>query len=129
MKNDIVVKMSDELDILIGKEYCPVCASIYQKNTQRCPECGTFHSGIHLEDREAPTPEERVAAREVDPTDYSINPNTAIVDEEFDSDDSSVKNWTGGSTDFSFIDDEPVSKVESKQPNQPLDKDEILHED
>ncbi len=121
--------MSDELDILIGKEYCPVCASIYQKNTQRCPECGTFHSGVHLEDREPPTPEERVSSREVDPTDYSINPNTAIVDEEFDSDDSSVKNWTGGSTDFSFVDEDPIPSKEVTQNNIEIDEDEILHED
>ena len=121
--------MTDELDILIGKEYCPVCASIYQKNTQRCPECGTFHSGVHLEDREPPTPEERVAAREVEPTDYSINPNAAITDEEFDSDDSSVKNWTGGSTDFSFVDEEPIAKENQKSTNAEIIPDEIIHED
>lgn len=124
-----VILMTDELDILIGKEYCPVCASIYQKSTQRCPECGTFHSGVHLEDREPPSPEERVAAREVEPTDYSINPNTAITNEEFDSDDSSVKNWTGGSTDFSFVDEEPIAKENQKSTNTEIIPDEIIHED
>ena len=121
--------MADELDILIGKEYCPVCASIYQKNTQRCPECGTFHSGVHLEDREPPTPEERVTAREVEPTDYSINPNTAITSEEFDSDDASVKNWTGGSTDFSFVDEEPISKETQETSKIENISPEIIHED
>ena len=121
--------MTDDLDILIGKEYCPVCASIYQKNTQRCPECGTFHSGIHLEDREPPTPEQRVVNREVDPADYSINPNTAIVDEEFDSDEAAVKNWTGGSTDFTFEDDEPISKIETDSKSIEVEVTEIIHDD
>ena len=98
--------MPDRLDILAGKETCPVCGSISQKGTQRCPECGTFHSGIHLEEREAPSPEERAELRELDPTDYSMNPNLAITNEEFEGDDKSIQNWKGGSTDFSFIDDE-----------------------
>ena len=41
--------MSDSLDVLVGKEACPVCGTISQKGISRCPECGTFHSGIHLE--------------------------------------------------------------------------------
>ena len=100
--------MSDKLDALVGKESCPVCGTISQKGTSRCPECGTFHSGIHLEERPAPTPEERVNSREIDPLDYSINPGSAIADEDFEGDDSTVKNWSGGATDFSFVDDEPV---------------------
>ena len=55
---------------------------------------------------EAPPPEERVSNRNFDPTDYSMNPDAAIANEEFEGDDSSVKNWKGGSTDFSFIDEE-----------------------
>jgi len=100
--------MSDRLDILVAKESCPVCGTISQKGTVRCPECGTFHSGVHLEERKAPTPEERQSSRELDPLDYSINPGSAIADEEFEGDESTVKNWSGGSTDFSFVDDEPV---------------------
>ncbi len=97
--------MADRLDVLVGKESCPVCGTISQKGTARCPECGTFHSGIHLEEREAPPPEERMSNREVDPSDYSMNPEVAIASEEFEGDDSNIKNWGGGSTDFSFIDD------------------------
>ena len=108
--------MSDRLDILVGKESCPVCGTISQKGTSRCPECGTFHSGLHLEDRDPPTPEERAKARDVNPTDYSINPSAAIADEDFEGDESNVKNWGGGSTDFTFIDDNPVAIIDPDIP-------------
>ena len=98
--------MDDALDVLVGKESCPVCGTISQKGTARCPECGTFHSGIHLEEREPPPPEERISNREVDPSEYSMNPEIAISSEEFEGDDSYIKDWIGGSTDFSFIDDD-----------------------
>lgn len=106
--------MADRLDVLVGKESCPVCGTISQKGTARCPECGTFHSGIHLEEREAPPPEERISSREVDPSDYSMNPEIAIASEEFEGDDANIKNWGGGSTDFSFIDDEGNLPVETE---------------
>ena len=104
--------MADRLDVLVGKETCPVCGTISQKGTARCPECGTFHSGIHLEEREAPPPEERMSNREVDPSDYSMNPEVAIASEEFEGDDANIKNWGGGSTDFSFIDDSDNLPIE-----------------
>ena len=105
--------MTDKLDVLVGKESCPVCGTISQKGTARCPECGTFHSGIHLEEREAPAPEERMSNREVDPSDYSMNPEVAIASEEFEGDETNIKNWVGGSTDFSFIDDEDTVSVKA----------------
>ena len=105
--------MADRLDVLVGKESCPVCGTISQKGTARCPECGTFHSGIHLEEREAPPPEERLSSREVDPSDYSMNPEVAISSEEFEGDEANIKNWGGGSTDFSFIDDSDNLPIES----------------
>ena len=106
--------MDDILDVLVGKESCPVCGTISQKGTARCPECGTFHSGVHLEERDAPPPEERMTNREVDPTDYSMNPEIAISSEEFEGDDANIKNWGGGSTDFSFIDDTNDLPLESE---------------
>ena len=116
--------MSDPLDALAGKEACPVCGTISERGTARCPECGTFHSGAHLEEREAPPPEERNPSRNVDPTDYSMDPGTAILSEEFEADEGSVKNWTGGSTDFSFVDDEPVSSEKIELPES-----EEIHSD
>ena len=108
--------MSDRLDILVGKEACPVCGTISQKGSARCPECGTFHSGVHLEEREAPTPEERINARNIDPLDYSIDPGSAIADEDFEGDEATVKHWSGGSADFSFVDDNPVSVKKTEIP-------------
>lgn len=98
--------MVDKLDRLAGKEACPVCGTIASVGTARCPECGTFHSGVHLEERQPPSPEERPVERDINPSDYSIDPSSAIAVEEFDSDDSSVKKWSGGSSDFSFEDDD-----------------------
>ena len=116
--------MADKLDVLVGKESCPVCGTISQKGTARCPECGTFHSGIHLEEREAPPPEERLSNREVDPSDYSMNPEIAIANEEFEGDDANIKNWGGGSTDFSFIDDSNDLPVKSESLHIP-DSEEV----
>ena len=97
--------MADKLDVLVGKESCPVCGTISQKGTARCPECGTFHSGIHLEEREAPPPEERISNREVWPSDYSMNPWVAIGRREVGGDGGVINHWGGGSTDESLVAD------------------------
>ena len=106
--------MSDPLDILVGKESCPVCGTLSQKGTVRSTHCSTYNSGIHLEERDAPSPEERASQRELDPSDYSMNPKTAIAQEEFEGDEATIKNWSGGSTDFSFVDeDSPLTQKQS----------------
>ncbi|RZD39221.1 MAG: hypothetical protein CXT71_05095 [Methanobacteriota archaeon] len=107
----------DKLHILQGMESCPACGTIANKGTLRCPECGTFHGGLHLEERAPPLPEQRVEPKNVDPNDYSVNPDSAIVDEKFEGDESAVKDWKGGSSDFSFEDDEKCLK------------DELIHSD
>ena len=53
--------MADRLDVLVGKRKLSSMWDYIPKGTARCPECGTFHSGIHLEEREAPPPEERMS--------------------------------------------------------------------
>ena len=58
--------------------------------------------------------------REVDPSDYSMNPEVAIASEEFEGDDANIKNWGGGSTDFSFIDDEDTVLVKTSTIEVPL---------
>ena len=106
--------MSDELDILAGASYCPNCGSLARVGNSRCPECGTFHSTIHLEEREAPLPSIQREEKPLDPSSYSLNPNLAGPEEEFEGDDASVAEWAGGSTDFSLEEeDEPVSSADS----------------
>ena len=107
----------DKLDIFQGMESCPVCGTIASKGTLRCPECGTFHSGLHLEERSPPPPEQRVAPKDLDPSDYSVNPDSELIEETFEADESAVKEWSGGSSDFSFEDDEKEIK------------DELIHSD
>ena len=60
------------------------------------------------------TPGRKNVEREVDPSDYSMNPEVAIASEEFEGDDANIKNWGGGSTDFSFIDENDNLPVESQ---------------
>ena len=50
----------------------------------------------------------------MDPSDYSMNPKAAIASEEFEGDDANIKNWGGGSTDFSFIDENDNLPIESE---------------
>ena len=45
----------DPLDQLSGYAVCPVCGCFDRKGMYRCSECGTFHAGGIMEEREAPT--------------------------------------------------------------------------
>ena len=68
-----------------------------------------------MEDRKAPSPEERVQHREIDPSAYSLSSNSKLVSESFD-ETNEIQSWTGGNTDFSELgQDEPpvkLSKIE-----------------
>ncbi len=101
----------DPLDAFHGVASCTVCGCFAKKGTLRCPECGTFHSGAVMVERPAPSPEERVAAEPSapDPSMYSLGPASTIAEEAFEESED-VRAWTGGSTDFTFEDDdEPVA--------------------
>ncbi len=92
----------------------------------RCSECGTFHAGGIMEEREAPTPaeiQETITTQSIDPRIYSVGPNATIPDEKFDESED-VRTWDGGSTDFSFDeeDEPPVTTLELPEP-------EILEDD
>ena len=69
-----------------------------------------------MEEREAPPPSEQKDLQEsqpvLDPSVYSVGPNASIPDESFDESDD-VRSWEGGSTDFTFDenDDAPVAKL------------------
>jgi len=105
----------DPLEQFQGMTSCPVCGCIDRKGVYRCSECGTFHAGSIMVDREPPTPEEMVHhdAPALDPSNYSLWPSAAIPEEEFDESDD-VRSWDGGSSDFSFDeeDEPPIAKIE-----------------
>ena len=115
------MKKSDPLERLNGLAVCPVCGCFDRKGMYRCSECGTFHAGGIMEEREAPPPSEQreleAAATPLDPSVYSLGPNASIPEESFDESDD-VRSWEGGSTDFTFDedDDPPVAQITLPEP-------------
>ena len=110
----------DPLDQFSGYAVCPVCGCFDRKGMYRCSECGTFHAGGIMEEREAPTAaevRESTVVQTIDPSIYSVGPNATIPDESFDESED-VRSWDGGSTDFTFdeSEDAPVSKIELPDP-------------
>lgn len=104
----------DKLSYFNNLAYCPACGCIDQKGAYRCLGCGTFHSGAHLVEREAPPPEAQIEAEIVDPSAYSIGPKGEIIEETFEQSDSVVQ-WSGGSTDFTVGEDnQPIISVQSE---------------
>ena len=78
-----------------------------------------------MEDRKAPSPEERVQHREIDPSAYSLSSNSKLVSESFD-ETNEIQSWTGGNTDFSDLgQDEPLVKLSK---NDETDV-ELIHDD
>ena len=99
----------DPLRHFSGVAVCPVCGCIDRKGMYRCSECGTFHAGGIMEEREAPPPSEQREMQlanqaPLDPSVYSVGPNASIPEESFDESED-VRSWDGGSTDFSFDED------------------------
>lgn len=105
----------DNLDQFLGIAACPVCGCLERKGAYRCPECGTFHAGSIMEEREAPPPMPDIDENkpELDPRNYSIGPNQAGPEESFEQSED-VKAWDGGSSDFMFEDDDQPINVEPK---------------
>ena len=103
---------TDPLRRFKGLTSCPVCGCLDRPGMYRCAECGTFHAGSIMVERAPPTQEEQrmIESTEIDPSIYSLGPNAAIPEETFDETDD-VRSWDGGSTDFSFEDDEPEQTV------------------
>lgn len=78
-----------------------------------------------MEDRKAPSPEERVQHRDIDPSAYSLSSNSKLVSESFD-ETNEIQSWTGGNTDFSDLgQDEPLVKLSK---NEETDV-ELIHDD
>ena len=104
--------VEDKLSAFKGKSACPVCGCIEPKGSVRCAECGTFHSGIHLEEREAPLPSALPEREVIDPMVYSLSDQLAIPDEQFQEIED-IASWEGGSTDFTVEDDgKPLSRID-----------------
>ena len=116
---------ADPLFGILSAVRCPSCGTLESKGTFKCPECGLFHSSLPMEDRQAPSPEERVQQREIDPSAYSLSANTKLVSESFD-ETNEIQSWTGGNTDFSDLgSDEPLAKLSK---NKDIEVD-LIHED
>ncbi|MAH29677.1 MAG: hypothetical protein CL959_03250 [Euryarchaeota archaeon] len=78
-----------------------------------------------MEERKAPSPEERVQHREIDPSAYSLSANSKLVSESFD-ETNEIQSWSGGNTDFSDLgQDEPPVKLTK---NVEVDV-ELIHDD
>ncbi|MFL2969572.1 MAG: hypothetical protein ACJZ63_01690 [Candidatus Poseidoniaceae archaeon] len=103
----------DPLDVYAALASCPNCGCFERKGTVRCSECGTFHSGIHMEERNAPANPEPVQREPIDPTAYSLSAEQALPDEIFEETEDLV-NWDGGSSDFTMeeIEELPLSRVD-----------------
>ena len=66
-----------------------------------------------MEEREAPPPGSAPPPTDlapIDPAIYSLGPNAAIPEESFDETED-VRAWNGGSSDFSFEEDDAPSAV------------------
>ena len=115
---------NDPLFGLLSAVRCPSCGTLEPHGTFKCPECGLFHSAVPMEERKAPSPEERVQNREVDPSAYSLSSNSKLITESFD-ETNEIQTWKGGNTDFSDLnnDEETVRKSE-----QPMTDVELIHE-
>tara|TARA_Y100000766_G_scaffold281845_1_gene294066 strand:- start:15390 stop:15770 length:381 start_codon:yes stop_codon:yes gene_type:complete len=114
----------DPLSALKGYATCPVCGCIEQVGSVRCSECGTFHSGVHLEERAAPPPNEVVEREVIDPSVYSLSDSRAIPEEEFEESEE-ISSWSGGSTDFTMSDEDekPLSKINPDELDLPEPED------
>ena len=97
----------DSLSVFDGLSACYSCGALQQKGSSRCPECGTFHSTGHLEDRPDPPRGSNFEPVPVaDPSLYSMNPDAEIkVEDQVDVKDM-TRTWSDGGTDFHLGDDE-----------------------
>ena len=103
---------SDPLFSLLSAVRCPSCGTLETKGTFKCPECGLFHSSLPMEERKAPDPSERTEQREIDPSAYSLSSSAKMIDESFE-ETNEIQSWTGGNTDFSDLNDDPITNQRS----------------
>ena len=68
----------DHLDQFLGIASCPVCGCLERRGTYRCPECGTFHAGSIMEDREAPPPNQEIDFSKLVEIDVDSIPSSTV---------------------------------------------------
>ena len=98
----------DPLSVFDGLSACPVCGCIQQIGSSRCPECGTFHTTAHLEERSQPVRTQEPVELS-DPSMYSLNPDSEIPQIESEEVEDMTTKWRGGISNFKFSEDEDDS--------------------
>jgi len=115
---------SDPLGVYSNLAACPNCGCLERKGAVRCAECGTFHSGIHMEERIVDEHAPPVERAPIDPSAYSLSGNQDAPHETFEETEDLVS-WDGGSSDFTMDDQEepPLSRVDPDELELPLPED------
>ena len=118
----------DPLSVFDGVSVCNNCGCLQQSGGFRCPECGTFHTSTHLEERTEPLPSPRSREEPVDPTMYSLNPDSEIPVEDAEEVEDMTTHWSGGSSDF-HLPDEDDGEFKVKLEAMEVPSAEILFEE
>lgn len=92
---------------------CPTCGCLERRGAVRCGECGTFHAGVMMEERQAPDASMVVDRAPIDPAAYSLSGSQAVPDETFEESEEIV-NWDGGSSDFTMedVEEAPLGRID-----------------
>jgi len=118
----------DPLAVFDGISICNNCGCLQQAGGFRCPECGTFHTSSHLEERSDPMPSQHFKDEPADPTLYSLNPASEIPVEDAEEIEDMTTSWSGGSSDFHFV-DEDDGGFKVKLASMEIPSSEILFEE
>ena len=115
---------ADPLDVYTMLAACPNCGCLEREGTVRCAECGTFHSGIHMEERIIDTQAQPIERAPIDPSAYSLSGTHDTPQETFEETEDLVS-WDGGSSDFTMDDQEepPLSRVDPDELELPQPED------
>ena len=92
---------------------CPTCGCLERRGAVRCGECGTFHAGVVMEERQAPDTSMVVDRAPIDPAAYSLSGSQPVPDETFEESEEIV-NWEGGSSDFTMedVEEAPLGRID-----------------
>ena len=74
---------------------CPTCGCLERRGVVRCGECGTFHAGVVMEERQAPDASMVVDRAPIDPAAYSLSGSQPVPDETFEESEEIVIGMVG----------------------------------